>query len=280
MPTINLPKLDFPRAGVPKVNAPRVNVPKIGAPKVNVPKVNLPKVNVPKVGRHGISGRVEEARGKAVELGVYLPLGTYAAVKDGLGDIHAPRIGKLYSDLVKRGQTTAAPVERAVGRRRRQARATANEVETTTARATQSASRSVKKTTRKATGRARSAAPETPRPPRVATPSSASELPIARYDELTAEEIVSQTKGLTQTDLAKVYKYEKANENRATVISAIESRFTSLPIPTYDALTVDEISERLPNLKADELKKVRDYEKSTKNRATVIERIEALLAGK
>jgi hypothetical protein len=39
-------------------------------------------------------------------------------------------------------------------------------------------------------------------------------------------------------------------------------------------LTVDEISKRLEGLSADELKKVREYEKQNKDRETLIEQID------
>src|SRR5829696_7209231 len=42
----------------------------------------------------------------------------------------------------------------------------------------------------------------------------------------------------------------------------------------YDGLTVDEISKRLDGLSAEELRKVRDYEKRNKNRETLIEQID------
>ena len=92
-----------------------------------------------------------------------------------------------------------------------------------------------------------------------------------------ASEITSELRGLTQTELAKVYKFEKAHENRRTVLDSIESKFVDLPIPTYDALTVDEINSRLEKLEASELRTVRRYEADTKERSTIIERIDSLL---
>jgi hypothetical protein len=50
-----------------------------------------------------------------------------------------------------------------------------------------------------------------------------------------------------------------------------------LPIATYDALTVDEITSRIDGLSQSELKTIRRYEKDTKARATVLEKIEAAL---
>jgi hypothetical protein len=48
----------------------------------------------------------------------------------------------------------------------------------------------------------------------------------------------------------------------------------ALKTANYDELTVDEISKRLNGLSAEELRKVREYEKRTKNRETLIEQID------
>ncbi|MDQ4125505.1 MAG: hypothetical protein M3134_07900, partial [Actinomycetota bacterium] len=136
----------------------------------------------------------------------------------------------------------------------------------------------VRKTARKSSARAGAAADTiAPKLPRVAAPRKASELPIKGYADLTAAEIVAATKGLTQTELARVYKFERANDNRSTVLEAVESRFVELPIPTYDALNVGEIVERLDGLTAEELKVVRRYEADTKARTTVLDKIDALI---
>ena len=45
-------------------------------------------------------------------------------------------------------------------------------------------------------------------------------------------------------------------------------------VPLATDPTVDEISERLDGLSAEELKKVREYEKRNKNRETLIEQID------
>jgi hypothetical protein len=116
-----------------------------------------------------------------------------------------------------------------------------------------------------------------PKLPRVAAPKTASELPIQGYNSLTASEVIAETRGLTQTELAKVYKFEKANQDRSSILDALESRFTELPIPTYDALTVDEITSRLEGQSESELKTLRRYEEETKARQTVLDRIDSLL---
>jgi len=213
------------------------------------------------------SQTIDRVRERAVELGVYLPLGAYSAVRDEMVDIDAKRIRKVYEGLIDRGQNRVDDAQKVLKVRtrgiRRQAKDTAEDVQTTT---------------RKATKRASVAANNiAPKLPRVAAPKTASELPIDGYASLTASEIVTRLKGLTQTDLAKVYKYEQANDARATILDAIDSKLIVLPITTYDALTVDEITTRLERLSEDELKTIRRYENDTKARAGVLDKVESLL---
>jgi hypothetical protein len=52
------------------------------------------------------------------------------------------------------------------------------------------------------------------------------ELPIARYDDLTAAEVAAELDGMSEAELRKVREYEKANANRKTVLGAIERRLT------------------------------------------------------
>ena len=210
---------------------------------------------------------IERVRERAVELGVYLPLGAYSAVRDQVVELDTKRVRKLYEGLIDRGQNRVGDAQKILKTRtrgiRRQAKETAGEVQSTT---------------RKATKRASTAANNiAPKLPRVAVPKTASELPIQSYNSLTASEIVSRLKGLTQTELAKVYKYESANEGRQTILDSIDSKLIALPITTYDALTVDDIKTRLERLSEDELKTIKRYESDTKARATVLDKIDSLL---
>jgi hypothetical protein len=51
-------------------------------------------------------------------------------------------------------------------------------------------------------------------------------------------------------------------------------RDAQFPIEGYDELTVDEVSERLGSLSAEDLREVRDYEERNKNRETVLEQLD------
>ena len=222
---------------------------------------------------------LENVRERAIEVGLYLPLGAYSRIRDGISGLGTRDIRKFYDGLVERGQDRLGPVESAIkGNARRIARR-ADRVEDQIEDSVESAGKTVARKTRQVTKKATKAATLTgPKIPRVAAPKTASDLPIKGYDSLTAEDVISRTRGLTQTDLAKVYKYEKANANRTTVIDSLETRFVALPIGDYDSLTADDITARLDGLSDDELKTVRRYESDTKARSTVLDKIETKLS--
>ena len=204
---------------------------------------------------------------RALELGVYLPLGAYSRAREGLSDLTPVRVRRVFDDLVGRGQERTESITRVVRRR-------GDQMEDVAEKATATVQKQAKKTVKRASA---ASAPVTPRLPRVAAPKSASELPIASYNSLTASEVVTELRGLTQTQLAKVYKFEKAHENRATILEAIDAKLTPLPIASYDALTVDEIVDRLEGMSESALRALRRYELDTKNRSTVIEKIDSLI---
>lgn len=213
-----------------------------------------------------VTKTMERVRERALEIGVFLPLGAYATVRDELAAMDTPAVGKLYAELVARGQQRLEPIDRAVRRR-------VGRIERRAGESADAATRSAATGARRAEAAVDAVAPRT----RVAAPCSADKLPIARYDELTADEIRARVRGLTQTDLARVYKYEKTHRNRSTVLEAVESHFADLPIATYDAMTVDEIVQRLGELNEDELETLRDYEANTKARTTLLDRIDTAL---
>ncbi len=218
-----------------------------------------------------VSSTVGNVRSRALEFGLYLPVGAVTKVRDEVSDISRDSFRKLYGNLVDLGQDRLEPVERRVRRR-------ANRVENQLKATSRTVAIDLARNARKSAGRAEAAVDTVaPKLPRVAAPKKASELPIKRYNSLTASEIVSASRGLTQTELAKVYKFERANQNRRTVLQALEGHFVQLPIPTYDALTVAQINERIENRSKDELKTIRQYEADTKGRTTVLEKIDTLI---
>lgn len=204
---------------------------------------------------------MEKVRDRAVEVGVYLPLGAYSKLKDTVSGIDRRKVKKTYKDFIDRGEDRVKPIERKVTARFKEFRADTKQTDT------------------KATKRGKAAAAKAaPKMPRIAAPVNSSGLAIAKYDDLTVGEIRARLSGLTQTDLAKVYKYERSNQNRSTVLEAVEGKLIELPIPTYDALTVDEINGRLDGLAEKEIATLKAYEADTKARQTVLERMDLKLS--
>jgi ferritin-like metal-binding protein YciE len=108
--------------------------------------------------------------------------------------------------------------------------------------------------------------------------ASEGDLSIARYDQLTAEEIAGKLTELSQVDLAKVDAYERKNENRTTVLSRISTLRGDEPWPGYDELTAAEVQAVLSEGDDDRAQQVRSYERAHKNRAGVLKAAERELA--
>ena len=100
--------------------------------------------------------------------------------------------------------------------------------------------------------------------------ASEEDLAIARYDDLTAEEIVGRLAELSQVELAKVAAYERKNQTRSTVLSRVDSLQGDEPWPGYDELTADEVRAMIAEGDDDRAKRVRAYERAHKNRAGVL----------
>ena len=106
--------------------------------------------------------------------------------------------------------------------------------------------------------------------------ASEGDLAIARYDALTAEEIIGKLAGLSQVDLAKVEAYERRHQNRSTVLSRVDTLRADEPWAGYDELTAEEVVSKLSELSQIDLAKVDSYERKKQNRTTVTERITTL----
>ena len=104
--------------------------------------------------------------------------------------------------------------------------------------------------------------------------TSQSDLAIAGYDKLTAEEIVAKLSGLSQIDLAKVDSYERRHENRATVLERLSSLRGDEPWPGYDELTAAEVQAAINQADDDRVKAIRSYERAHKARAGVLKATE------
>ncbi len=108
--------------------------------------------------------------------------------------------------------------------------------------------------------------------------ASQSDLAIAGYDKLTAEEIVAKLSELSQIELAKVDSYERRHENRTTVLDRVSSLRGDEPWPGYDELTAADVQTAINEADEDRVKAIRSYERAHKARAGVLKATERELA--
>jgi ferritin-like metal-binding protein YciE len=108
--------------------------------------------------------------------------------------------------------------------------------------------------------------------------ASEGELAIARYDTLTADEIIGRLAELSQIDLAKIDAYERRNQDRNTILGRIDTLRGNEPWPGYDELTAADVHAVLSEGDDDRAQQVRAYERAHKNRAGVMKAAERELA--
>jgi ferritin-like metal-binding protein YciE len=158
--------------------------------------------------------------------------------------------------------------------------------ETGAADAAREVSRTAKRTARQGAGQAKRTTRQARKVPGVARAegtvkgavASESDLAIANYDSLSADEIQDKLSELSQIDLAKVNAYERKNQNRSTITSRIDSLQGDEPWPGYDELSVDEVRAMLSEGDDGRVKDVRAYERKHKARAGVIQATERELS--
>ena len=222
-------------------------------------------------------------RDKAVEIGVNAVLPAYSKVAARVNDLGDTRVGRLIEGAATRGLDAVRPAVRH-----------AESVAGHGLKIIDSAGRLVpgrspkespapkgparrKSSTRPGSSR-RSKSRIEGRLVSGTEPTRPEDLPLVGYDALVADEIQVRLKGLTQSELAQVYKYEKSHDNRSTVLEAIEARLVDLPLPTYDSLRVAAILDAVNGLTRQELYTIHEYERTTRHRLPIIEKIETLLA--
>jgi hypothetical protein len=108
--------------------------------------------------------------------------------------------------------------------------------------------------------------------------SASNDVPLARYDSMTAAEVAARLRTLTQRELAKVERYERRGQSRQTILSRVASLREKEPWRGYDEATVKEIREKLGNAKADRLTAVRDYERRHRDRSGVMDAVRRKIA--
>jgi ferritin-like metal-binding protein YciE len=152
--------------------------------------------------------------------------------------------------------------------------------------ATRKAARTTRATAAKGTAKAKRTTRQARKVPGAARAEGAAkgavageqDLPIARYDKLNADEIMAKLAELSQIDLAKVDAYERKHENRTTITNRISTLRGNEPWPGYDEQTVAEIRTALAAADDSRTKKTREYERSHKARAGVLEATERELS--
>lgn len=97
------------------------------------------------------------------------------------------------------------------------------------------------------------------------------EPPIRDYDSLNAAEITGRLRGLSQSELEQVDRYERAHQDRATIRERIASMRQSEPFPGYDEMNAGDIVERLRDADERTASSVARYERAHKNRSTVLQ---------
>ena len=108
--------------------------------------------------------------------------------------------------------------------------------------------------------------------------ASESDLPIAGYGKLNADEIAAKLPELSQIDLAKVDAFERKNDSRATVLNRISTLRGDEPWPGYDEQTAAAIVAALADADEQAAKDVRSYERAHKDRASIIQATERELS--
>lgn len=101
---------------------------------------------------------------------------------------------------------------------------------------------------------------------------------VPDYDNLSVESIRDRLTRLSQADLAAVEAYERATRNRMPVLETMRALRRSEPWPGYDRMTVDEIRTRLREVGTDQLQVVLEYERSHKDRSSILNASEAQIA--
>ncbi|WP_051471240.1 DUF892 family protein [Patulibacter minatonensis] len=194
----------------------------------------------------------------------------------------------------KRTTTKAkADAKRTASRATSTAKAKTSRATTTAKETTAKATSTAKETTSKARAGATSAAKKTTasaakqarKVPGAAsaegtvkgTVASATDLPIAGYDDKTVEEIDARLPDLSQVDLAKVAAYERRHQDRSTLLDRVDVLRVDEPWSGYDEQTAAEITKALKAATDATVRDVQAYERAHKARTGLTKAIERRL---
>jgi ferritin-like metal-binding protein YciE len=235
----------------------------------------------------GLKNAKDSCAAEALEIATYTALARLARTAD---DATTERLAKsILGDEQKMLDRLLREIPRltdAVARAEFDGDGSYDVTETGAADAVRDVSRTAKRTSRQGAGQAKRTARQARKVPGVARAegtvkgavASESDLAIANYDSLSADEIQDKLSELSQIDLAKVNAYERKNQNRSTITSRIDSLQANEPWPGYDELAVDEVRAVLSEGDEARVKAVRSYERKHKNRAGVLQATERELS--
>jgi ferritin-like metal-binding protein YciE len=224
---------------------------------------------------------------EALEIATYTALARLARTA---GDIKTERLAKsILGDEQKMLDRLLREIPRltdAVAQAEFDGEGSYDVTETGAADAARKGARTAKRTARQGAGQAKRTARQARKVPGVARAegsvkgaiASESDLAIANYDSLSADEIQDKLSELSQIDLAKVNAYERKNQNRSTITSRIDSLQGDEPWPGYDELGVDEVRAVLSEGDDRRVRDVRAYERKHKARTGVIQATERELS--
>jgi hypothetical protein len=97
---------------------------------------------------------------------------------------------------------------------------------------------------------------------------------VARQGLRVAEEATEQGLRVAEDTAERTDKVLHETERATREAELRTAVFSALGTNDYDGLTVDEISKRIDGLPAEQLRKVREFEKSNKNRETLVAQID------
>jgi hypothetical protein len=97
--------------------------------------------------------------------------------------------------------------------------------------------------------------------------------PFAGYDRLSSRQVMDGLRRHSQLELGAVETYERSHQDRDSVLDKLRWMRGSEPLPSYDALSVEEIVAKLGEADLSTIKKVRGYERKFANRTAVLEEV-------
>jgi hypothetical protein len=104
------------------------------------------------------------------------------------------------------------------------------------------------------------------------------DLPIAGFSQLSITDIHKRLRTLSQTELTVIEGYERSHANRPGVLNAIERLRGTEPWTGYDTMNPDQITAHLHNDPSSVARHALEYERSHRQRETVITIAEARAA--